>query len=604
MAGQLSHCSTLVLPPSPPLTLLTATFSTPDFECELQPSLVSAAELSSSEVSLCESQRSLEQILDIRADVTLPAEASKTGTLSSLLHCSDPFRAPLSVCTPLSDIQSIDNTMLRPPHIAFTVPVQQASLDMSRGRTMRRQSPTDSCPRSDSRTGPSRHAGKSSAVLGLSPGTLSPSCTTPDPPQSRYSHRLRRMAPPPLRFVSVTNHLAITLTQSPSPPPLVCAPDTFDDVPLKTSGACSPSAALPNAVSGIAEGMFPTPISLEQPSSAEYREGASHAHQPSRAQHVVIPGATLALGPSVFVYQEQPPIYSRNLPSSREPPSVLFNEQPHLRSMIDSVLDSPVTSNLVPPPLQRAAWAALPPVTYEDPVRVESSPLLSPLVLDIRQALAIDNFMVRADRCAEAVAQAALSLGSSSMLRDPEGITKICDTLQADLESIQKALDDTPEQLDVINDNAEHNWQHKHWQIVSSLDRNLDLFYLFANQIRQRPPRIHRLASHVDKLHAYHLKFTDLERRLTLSHEKFRLLALRSRYVQEHSSARALADMERAHRREFREAWQAGRVRRKEMRDEIRHVRGVTQYRSGRAIAAHEPAIHGESADDLHGCMP
>lgn len=44
--------------------------------------------------------------------------------------------------------------------------------------------------------------------------------------------------------------------------------------------------------------------------------------------------------------------------------------------------------------------------------------------------------------------------------------------------------------------------------------RNVNLFYLLAEQISRRPPRSHRLDSHMNKLHQYVRKFDDLHRRL------------------------------------------------------------------------------------------
>lgn len=46
--------------------------------------------------------------------------------------------------------------------------------------------------------------------------------------------------------------------------------------------------------------------------------------------------------------------------------------------------------------------------------------------------------------------------------------------------------------------------------------RNLNLFYLLAHQIEKRPPRIHTLASLIDKLSTYQAKFADLARRITV----------------------------------------------------------------------------------------
>ena len=62
---------------------------------------------------------------------------------------------------------------------------------------------------------------------------------------------------------------------------------------------------------------------------------------------------------------------------------------------------------------------------------------------------------------------------------------------------------------------------------------------------------------------------------LQVSHEKLRLLDLRTELARAHTRARVQAVEERRRRREERAIWQEGRARRHALREEIRRVRGT-----------------------------
>ncbi|KZS99525.1 uncharacterized protein LAESUDRAFT_733082, partial [Laetiporus sulphureus 93-53] len=89
---------------------------------------------------------------------------------------------------------------------------------------------------------------------------------------------------------------------------------------------------------------------------------------------------------------------------------------------------------------------------------------------------------------------------------------------------------------------------------------------MFTDQMRRRPPRIHRLADCVDKLRAFWTKFSDIVRRLELSREKLQLVKLRVRHTAEHLAACLEIEAERTRRLEFRNAWLEGRALRRAMR--------------------------------------
>ena len=128
-------------------------------------------------------------------------------------------------------------------------------------------------------------------------------------------------------------------------------------------------------------------------------------------------------------------------------------------------------------------------------------------------------------------------LRSCSILREPESIAHLCNKLRDTFASVQRALDETPDDFTIDWSETKRTWYAKHWQVISSLDRsaltatshvscahslgpsfirNLNMFYLLAHQVEDRPPRIHRLAPILDKLSTYQAKFADLARRIAV----------------------------------------------------------------------------------------
>ena len=172
---------------------------------------------------------------------------------------------------------------------------------------------------------------------------------------------------------------------------------------------------------------------------------------------------------------------------------------------------------------------------------------------------------------------------------------------------------------------ARQTWYTNHCDAVHSLSRNMQHFHMLARRVEDRPPRIHRLEGVLQKLATYQAKFTDIARRLEVrppslpspfpsassfptypyprarsravamaiqgqnpgplththssplqvSHEKLRLLDLRTELARAHTRARVEAVEERRRRREDRAMRQEGRIRRHALREEIRRVRGA-----------------------------
>ncbi|KAH9911131.1 hypothetical protein B0H21DRAFT_826635 [Amylocystis lapponica] len=410
-------------------------------------------------------------------------------------------------------------------------------------------------------------AGKANLGLGLILGTMNHS-TAPAPATSRYSSRLRSMAPSPLQLTSPPPQYPVLFPAVAPRAESQSASINFVDVPSETShNVQPPSTPSDTCATGVLTSLeYPEAMSSASMSSEimQWQHNVSRAADAPVPHESVIPGATIAIAPAVFAAPEQ-----RNAPNS--PPHPSDDRPPPPSSAVSDVVvaDSP-------PALQRSNWMELPPVPYnEDLSSSDESGILTPLHIDLREVLSIDRFILRAEHCAEVAGHAAMSLSSCGLLREPERIKDVGESLQQTFHFLRGVLDETPAELGLGGREAQRHWHSRHWQIHSSLDRNLNLFYLFAHLVRQRPPRIHRLAGFVDKMHAYDAKFADLARRLALSYEKLRILTLHARFVTANRLARAQADAERVRRQEFRAAWAEARARRREMREEIRHARGV-----------------------------
>ncbi|KAI0669574.1 hypothetical protein C8Q78DRAFT_1070679 [Trametes maxima] len=402
-------------------------------------------------------------------------------------------------------------------------------------------------------------------------------------PQSppRYSRRLRSLAPAPLQLASPTPRAPLrTLTQAHTPAPgsalRTSCSAAFVDIQLG-----------PKCASAFADAVSVSPQSERRTSASSTM--ASWSTAPTS---LVFPGDSENMVPGRSTNPSQLGMLSwqRSLdtPSSAFPPKSANAGPSVLRKAALTPLTSPRKSNFAhddpftpglplgaaPPPLRRTEVVPLPELTNEElppPDFLFSSPLDADLWLD----LGVEDLVLRAENCSETIARASMSLCSCSLLRDPKSIANLCDKLRATFTSVQRALDGTPAEFSADGSDAKGIWYAKHWQVISSLDRNLNLFYLLARQIEDRPPRIHRLAPLVDKLSTYQSKFADLARRIVLSHEKLRFLGLRNQLSASHAFLRAPVDDARVLRHtDARAARQEGRARRREIREEITRVRG------------------------------
>ncbi|KAJ3554303.1 hypothetical protein NM688_g3177 [Phlebia brevispora] len=134
-------------------------------------------------------------------------------------------------------------------------------------------------------------------------------------------------------------------------------------------------------------------------------------------------------------------------------------------------------------------------------------------------------------------------------------------------------------------------WEAKYHKIIDSLRRNIDYFYLQADQLGKRPPRIHRIASIWQKLWNFLSKFESIERGLEVFHEHIRALEIRAQLRGMKAAAEQELEAERGRRAVFKAAAAQARAQRKEMRAEMRRQYELARSARGRRRPTNVPRL-------------
>ncbi|KAH9920966.1 uncharacterized protein B0H18DRAFT_1121691 [Fomitopsis serialis] len=583
-------------PYSPPLKI----WSSPGWErgfallrhpARASPASTRTTDYPTSESTLCASQRQLSEILELEASLKtvsppkIPALASpielKAGARSSCAHVFD--YSPL-LHTYFASHSPLSATMLTS---------RSASLHLSDVPDMAPTESLNSIRRlSQSRTSRDHEAAKCNVHIdastvdrdtGRGHGGRRGSANELIFPPSQYSARLRKLAPPPLQLSPVQHPVIQRRRSFVRDNELLSAP--LVDIPLvsavRPTPLRAPSGALRSAVTAID---IPEDLSTSFSSFEilQWRRRVSRVFDSPMALFTPEPRSD---SPAVGTIDTPPAalVFPASVALAESSPHTSSSVESHYTRFDEPPVDPMSTATSVahtPPPPGRTRLISLPPIPYACSSG-EGEAVLSPLIPDLRTALSVPGLIMRAERCAEAVGDAAMLfsvLCSCSLLKEPETIFDLCKSLQQTFHAVQQELDDTPDVKSTEETTEMQAWFQKHWQHISSLERNLNIFYLFADELRARPPRIHRLAGHIDKLHAFRAKFADVARRLAVSHQKLHLVGLRTQFLKEHRAARVQAESERRRRGDFRAMWTEGRARRETLKDEIRHSRARTQH--------------------------
>lgn len=351
------------------------------------PALVSLASprrttYSSSESTLCASQQRLSEILELQVSpktITLrsPFELKETCVhsrdcdYSSFLHshaCTSPLLTSMLSSRPVSlhssDILPTDSFGLR---------------RLSRSSTRHGHDPT----------GHNVHANASTAIHSESRDMLIF-------PPSQFSARLRKLAPSPLRlspiqhpatrrrrpFANDAGELSASLLEIP------LTPAAHEESPIHATKEHRPPVTALE---------FPdeTSTSFSSFEILQWRRRVSRTFKPSLHQDLVV---MTVVSPSAPVSPIEPGPRSS---SSDDSNYTRFDEPPTAPASEDtSVANSP-------PPPGRTRLISLPPIPYVCSSG-EGEALLSPLIQDLRTALAVSSLILQAERCAEAVGDAAM----------------------------------------------------------------------------------------------------------------------------------------------------------------------------------------------------
>ncbi|KAI1786345.1 hypothetical protein LXA43DRAFT_1034312 [Ganoderma leucocontextum] len=499
-------------------------------------------------------------------------------------------------------------------------------------------------------------------VLGLTPSPGPQSRPYPDPhahahthsqsqsqSRSRYSRRLRRLAPAALPLTPPTRRRALL---APAASPSASAPQpanpqhtpvsgVFVDIPLATcpgpscsfdldrlpaipsvdyTQAKSPSVSPETdriagpSLSSAKATMSTAPTSLVFPSGdSENHMSNAHTHAPTDATVDTWYVEMLSWRHTVSRALDSPLSLVRTPKSAKcmAHASSMSTATTPLRSAAGAVFGnlSQLTPGLphdtTPPPPPRMGCNPLPeladnlpPPPPQPAFAEEEEQLVYPQHADLTWELDTESLVLWAEKCSETIARASLSLRSCGLLKDPDAIAALCDDLRRTFATVQLALEDTPRDFVMDGSEARQTWYTNHCDAVHSLSRNMQHFHMLARRVEDRPPRIHRLEGVLQKLATYQVKFTDIARRISVSHEKLRLLDLRTELARAHTRARVRAVEERRRRREERAVRQEGRTRCHALREEIRRVRGAIRTMRHAAPQHDENAFFFRSMDE------
>lgn len=357
---------------------------------------------SSSESTLCASQHRLSEILELSVSPkttsppTITALASPFELKEAGVHGSDfdysPFLHsyawPSPLPTPMLTSRSVSLHLSDIPDIDPTDSFGTTSRRLSRSSTHHGHNPTGRNVRADASTA-THYGGREMLIF----------------PPSQFSARLRSLAPPPLRL-SPVQHPAIQRRRSFAndagglSAPLV-------EIPLV-------SAARQASPIHVSNDNRPPVTALEFPEGSstsfssfeilQWRRRVSRIFEPPLtplAQESVVGSEVPVLtvvSPSAPVSPIEP---SPRSSASEDSNYTRFDEPP----MAPASADTSVANS--PPPPGRTRLISLPPIPYACSSG-EGEALLSPLIPDLRTALAISSLHLQAERCAEAVGDAAM----------------------------------------------------------------------------------------------------------------------------------------------------------------------------------------------------
>jgi len=224
---------------------------------------------------------------------------------------------------------------------------------------------------------------------------------------------------------------------------------------------------------------------------------------------------------------------------------------------------------------------------------------LSSISIDLNRVdgLHLEKLAAQAHRCLISVVYLQMSFSACSLV-NRQSLTALCTSLRVVLVSIRDALQSPPAHFESDIQTIGHLWLNKFRNVISSLERNVNQFSLFAEYIGRRTPRANKIGGRLDKAHAFLQKFEDLYSRIMHFYDRARLLKLRATLESLQQKAREEKEAERRRRRAFTSTWAEGRSRWKSVKEQYMeelHASGGFRTRTGRPRGrseGYQPLLH------------
>lgn len=241
--------------------------------------------------------------------------------------------------------------------------------------------------------------------LVLCASTVAPSSS---PATSEPTSRLRKLAPPPLVFKPLSSPVLGVLS-----PQLTPASSVLGEFPV-----ISTPRRQPDVLTGIFSPISTTPTYLVFPGDA--RDTSVTVPDIPPRQSSISCGADL-LGVPLSARSVEGTTHegTNNVPlaSSSSRPAVVLDESSPMLSPIhrrEPAIDENTIEHLEPPPLLRTNFLTLSPLTGASNW---SAQLLSPLQVDFRRLVSVDDLILRAENCAEIMEHVKLVRMSLTFMR-------------------------------------------------------------------------------------------------------------------------------------------------------------------------------------------
>ncbi|KAH8096798.1 hypothetical protein BXZ70DRAFT_316248 [Cristinia sonorae] len=201
--------------------------------------------------------------------------------------------------------------------------------------------------------------------------------------------------------------------------------------------------------------------------------------------------------------------------------------------------------------------------------------LLSPIQLR-PQELEPHHLLEDLNSCRYGMNRILFSMGT--MERYSADVAAVCQNLRSILVRITGSLESGPSSVlreELAGEEYGKRWLTNYTRVLESLLKCLQYFSLFQEQLGSHPPYAHRVDRHMNKLWEYLTKLADLYERLEHYHERLPIVQLMLRQTAMRRAAREELGNERQRRRDWENQWADERRQRKDLRDEIRRMRGT-----------------------------